>query len=167
MFSAGDTVSYGTQGICKIKEITEMTVGKEKKRYFVLIPVQDEKATVYVPTDNEKLLSNMRTVLSVSDIDKLIDSAAENPMEWIDDDITRKERCSNVIKSGNRLELMRLIEMLYIRREELKSTKKHFHISDEKYLREAERLLHDEFSYTLKIGKDEVAEYIFNRINKK
>ena len=156
MFTAGDTVSYGTQGICKIKEITEMTVGKVKKQYFVLIPIQDDKATVYVPTDNEKLLSNMRTVLSVVDIDALIDKAAKNPIEWIKDDLTRKEHCSNVIKSGDRFELMRLIEMLYLRREELKTTKKHFHISDEKYLREAERLLHDEFSYTLKIAKEKL-----------
>jgi len=166
MFSAGDTVSYGTQGICRIKKVTEMTVDKVKKQYFVLIPVQDEKATVYVPTDNERLLANMRTVLSEEEINKLIDDASQNPMEWIEDDIARKEHCSNVIKSGDRYELMRLIEMLFLRREELKNTKKHFHLSDERYLREAERLLHDEFSYTLKISKNEVANYIFERIKK-
>ncbi len=73
MFSAGDTVSYGADGICKIEGITEMTVGKVKK---------------------------------------------------------------------------------------------HFHISDEKYLREAERLLHDEFSYTLNISNEEVPAYILKRIKK-
>lgn len=69
-----------------------------------------------------------------------------------------------MLKSGDRAELMRLIEMLYLRREGLKSTKKHFHISDEKFLREAERLLHDEFSYTLNITKEDVPSYILNRI---
>lgn len=166
MFSAGDTVSYGTQGICKIKEITEMTVGKVKKEYLVLIPVHEENSTLYVPTDNEKLLANMRSVLSLEDINTLIDSAAREPMEWIENDIDRREYCANVLKSGDRAELMRLIEMLYLRREELKSTKKHFHISDEKFLREAERLLHDEFSYTLNITKDDVPSYILNRIKK-
>ncbi len=166
MFSEGDTVSYGTQGICKIKEITKMTVGKVKKLYFVLIPVQDQNAAIYIPTDNEKLVGNMRNVLSIDDINKLIDRAAKDPMEWVEDDIARKEVCSNIIKSGNRLELMRLIEMLYLRREELKVTKKHFHILDEKFLREAERLLHDEFSYTLNINKEDVPNYILSRIKK-
>ena len=164
MFSAGDTVSYGTGGICKIKEITEMTVGKVKKEYFVLVPVYDENSTLYVPTDNKKLLDNMRSVLSSEEINALIDSAAREPMEWIENDIDRKEYCTNVLKNGDRGELMRLIEMLYLRREELKSTKKHFHISDEKFLREAERLLHDEFSYTLNITKEDVPFYILNRI---
>jgi CarD family transcriptional regulator len=166
MFSVGDTVSYGTQGICKIKEITDMAIGKIIKRYFVLIPIQDERATVYVPTDNEKLLHNMRTVLSVEQINDLIDNAAQNPIDWIENDLARKEHCNNIIKSGDRAELMRLIEMLYLRREELKSTKKHFHISDEKYLREAERILHNEFSFTLNIPTDKVPDYILNRIKK-
>lgn len=166
MFSAGDTVSYGTGGICKIREITEMTVGKIKKEYFVLVPIHDEKSTLYVPTDNKKLLANMRSVLSLDEINTLIDNAAKKPMEWIENDIHRKEHCTDVLKSGDRTELMRLIEMLYLRREELKSTKKHFHISDEKFLREAERLLHDEFSYTLNIKSEEVPSYILNRIKK-
>lgn len=164
MFSVGDTVSYGTQGICKIKEIAKMTIGKEEKEYFVLIPVRDQRATVYLPTDNEKLLHNMRTVLSANEIDKLIDKAAENIMDWIENDADRKEHCNNVIKSGDRYQLLRLIEMLYTKREELKFTKKHFHISDEKYLREAERLLHDEFAYALNISKDNVPDYILSRI---
>ena len=164
MFSAGDTVSYGTWGICKIKEITEMTVGKVKKEYFVLVPVYDENSTLYVPTDNKKLLDKMRSVLSSEEINALIDSVAREPMEWIENDIDRKEYCANVLKNGDRGDLMRLIEMIYLRREALKSTKKHFHISDEKFLREAERLLHDEFSYTLNITKEDVPSYILNRI---
>ena len=166
MFSVGDTVSYSTQGICKIKEITEMAVGKVKKKYFVLVPVQDEKATVYVPTDNEKLLDNMRAVLSEEKINALIERAANNPMQWIENDLARKEHCSNIIKSGDSYELMRLIQMLYIKREELKTSKKHFHISDEKYLRNAEHLLHDEFSYVLHINKEDVPDYILNKIQK-
>lgn len=166
MFSAGETVVYGAQGICKIKGTTEMTSGRVKTNYYVLIPVFDENATIYVPTDNERLIANMRKVLSKNEIDRLIDDAALNKAEWIADDLKRKEYCSEIIKSGDRMELMRLIEMLYLRREDLKQTKKHFHIYDERYLREAERLLHDEFSYVLGIDQKQVPEYILNRIKK-
>lgn len=166
MFSAGDTVVYSTHGICKVKEITEMEMCKVKKKYYVLIPVYDENSTLYIPVDNEKLLNNMHRMLSATEIDELIDNAAASPLEWISDDIQRKEYCSAVIKGGDRSELMRLIEMLYLRREDLKQTKKHFHISDERYLRDAERLLHDEFSFVLGIKREQVPEYILNRIKK-
>lgn len=166
MFLAGDTVVYGAQGICKIKGTTEMTLGKVKANYYVLIPVFNENGTIYVPTKNEKLVANMRKVLTKNEIDRLIDDAALNKAEWIDDDLKRKEYCSEVIKSGDRIELMRLIEMLYLHREDLKQTKKHFHISDERFLREAERLIHDEFSFVLGIDQKQVPEYILSRIKK-
>lgn len=167
MFSVGDAVSYGTQGICKITEITNMAVGKVKKQYFVLVPLQDERSTVYVPTDNEKLLEKMRTVLSEKEINELIKEVSKQPLKWIENDIDRKEFCNEVIKSGDRHELMRLIEMLYNKREELKNSKKHFHILDERALREAEHLLHDEFSYVLNISKEDVPSYIFNMLKNK
>lgn len=166
MFSAGDTVVYGAQGICKIKGTTEMVLGKVKETYYVLYPVFDNNGAIYVPIDNECLIANMRKVLSKNEIDRLIDDAALNKAEWINDDLKRKEYCSEVIKSGDRLELMRLIEMLYLHREDLKQTKKHFHISDERFLREAERLLHNEFSYVLGIDQKQVPEYILSRIKK-
>lgn len=166
MFSVGEKVVYGAQGICEVGGTTERTIGKAKIKYFVLTPIYDTKSTIYVPTENEKLIANMRKVLSKDEINALIDNAAANQMEWIDDDLERKELCVEIIKSGNRLEILRLIEMLYLRRECLKQTKKHFHILDERYLREAERLIHDEFSYVLGIEQSEVPEYILNRINK-
>ena len=166
MFSVGDTVLYGTQGICTIKEISEMQIGKVKNKYYILVPVYDTKATIYVPTDNQKLVSNMRRLLSPAEINELIDDAAATPMLWVENDPQRKEHCFAVIKSGNRTELMRLISMLYLKREELKNSKKHFHISDERFLRDAEKLLHDEFAYILGINQNEVSDYILNRIKR-
>lgn len=166
MFSVGDTVSYGTQGICTIKEISEVEMGNVKNKYYILVPVYDQKATIYVPTDNQKLTDNMRRLLSPAEINKLIDVAAAQPMLWVENDPQRKEHCLAVIKSGDRTELMRLTYMLYLKREELKNSKKHFHISDERFLRDAEKLLHDEFAYILGIKQDEVSNYILNRIKR-
>lgn len=165
MFSIGEKVIYGTQGICEVRGTTEKTIGKTKLEYYVLVPIYDTKSTIYIPVKNEKLLENIRKVLSETEINALIDTAAKNQLTWIEDDLKRKEICNQIFKSGDRLDIMRLIEMLYLRREALKQTKKHFHISDERYLREAERLIHDEFSYVLGIEQNKVPEYILNRIN--
>lgn len=165
MFSVGDTIIYATQGICTIKEITTMKIDREKKDYFVLCPVFNEVSSIYVPVDSKALLAKMRTIISSDEIEKLLTEVSSNKLDWIDDENTRKEYCAKVIKSGNRKELLQIIEMLYSHQLELKQTKKHFHISDERFLKEAEKLLHDEFSYVLGIKKEDVPEYIKSRIN--
>ena len=166
MLSVGDTVVYGTQGVCRIKEISMMKFGKTKAEYYVLAPVADEHSAVYVPTTNQKLLAKMRELISREELDALIDSANENQIEWISDDNGRKNYCDEVVKNGTRQELMQLIGMLYNRREMLKNEKKHFHNVDAQYLKTAERLLHDEFAYILGISAEEVPQYIIQRIEK-
>lgn len=164
MFSVGEVIIYGTQGICKIKEITTMKMGREKKDYYVLCPVYNEGSSIFVPADNEVLLNKMRCIATSDEIQELIGDIKENRIEWISDDDERKEYCSCAIKSGDRKEIMRVIGMLYAHQEEVKAQKKHFHISDEHFLKEAEKLIHDEFAYVLGIPKDEVPDYIRSRI---
>ena len=164
MFSVGDMVVYGTQGVCRIKEISVLKLGKVKGEYYILTPVAEERSAVYVPTNNEALLAKMRAVLTRAEVDELIASAADNHTEWISDDNGRKNHCDAVVKSGNRQELMQLVGMLYMRRESLRAQRKHFHNVDEQYLKVAERILHDEFAYVLGIAPEEVPEYIRQKI---
>ena len=166
MFSVGDTVVYGTQGVCRIKEISMQKFGKTKAEYYILVPVSDERSVVYVPTANEKLVSKMRELISRDELDLLIEDVAEDELEWISDDNGRKAYCDEVMKSGTRKELMQLVGMLYTRREYLKNERKHFHNVDAQYLKAAEKLLHDEFAYVLGISAEEVPEYITQKIAK-
>nr|DAL91750.1 MAG TPA: Transcriptional regulator [Caudoviricetes sp.] len=164
MFSVGDTVVYGTQGVCTIKEISLLKLGRAKGEYYILTPVAEPGSVVYVPTSNEKLLGKMRAVLSREEADALILDAVREPMPWISDDASRKVFCDDVVKNGSRRELMRLVGMLYRHREELRLQKKHFHNVDAQYLKAAERLLHDELAYALSIPTDQVSDYIHSRL---
>ncbi len=164
MLTVGETVCYAMQGVCEVKEITVRQIGRERKEYYVLQPVFDERSTVYIPADNENLLSNVRAVVSKQEVDDIISSLDDESVEWIDNDLERKEHFDRVIKKGNRKELLQIINMLYLRQEDLKAQKRHFHISDERFLKDAERLLHNEFAYVLDISPDEVAPYILSRI---
>ena len=166
VFSQNETVVYGAQGICKIRGTARLEQGRQAREYYVLIPVYDEGSVIYVPTDNEKLVSNIRRLLSPEEIDRLIDETAATETQWIDDNLERKEYCSDVMKSGDRKQLMQLIDMLYLHRRDLKQSKKHFHVTDERCLREAERLINDEFSFVLGISREEVPSYIINRLHR-
>lgn len=160
MLTVGQTVVYGTQGVCTVKEISMLKLGKTKGEYYALSPIDDPGSTVYVPTANEKLMSKLRPVLTGEEADALITEAVREPLEWIESDAERKSACDNIVKNGDRKQLMRLVGMLYRRRELLKDQKKHFHNVDAQYLKTAERMLHGELAYALGIAVDDVADYI-------
>ena len=169
MFTVGDAVVYGTQGVCKISEITEMTVAKVVRSYYVLVPVYSEKTTLYVPVDNEAVVqTRMRPVFTVDEVDTIIKNVSDgSAMPWIANDAKRKEFCINTLKNGDRTEIMRLIGMLYSHQAKMKAQNKLFHVSDERYLKEAEKLINEEFAYVLGIERNDVMKYIANRINNK
>ena len=160
MFSVGDTVVYGTQGVCTIKDISMLRLGKARGEYYILTPVADPGSVVYVRTSKETLLGTTRAVLSRKEAEELILDASRDPLPWISDDVSRKTFCDDIVKNGSRKELMRLVGMLYCHREELRQQKKHFHNVDAQYLKTAERLLHDELAYALGIPAEQVPEYI-------
>ncbi len=164
MFSVGETIVYGTNGVCEIKEISRMKFGSKTGEYYVLSPVNDPRSVLYVPTGNEKLTAKMRPLLSKTELCWIIDEVCGDALPWISDDAGRKSYCDSVVKAGDRRELMRLISMLYLRREELKNNKKHFHNIDAQYLKTAEHMLNDEFSHVLGISADDVPEFIRMRI---
>ena len=160
MLTVGQTVVYGTHGVCTVKEISMLKLGKTKGEYYALSPIDDPGSTVYVPTANEKLMSKLRPVLTGEEADALITEAVREPLEWIESDAERKSACDDIVKNGDRKQLMRLVGMLYRRRELLKDQKKHFHNVDAQYLKTAERMLHGELAYALGIAVDDVADYI-------
>ncbi len=160
MLTVGQTVVYGTQGVCTVKEISMLKLGKTKGEYYALSPIDDPGSTVYVPMANEKLMSKLRPVLTGEEADALITEAVREPLEWIESDAERKSACDDIVKNGDRKQLMRLVGMLYRRRELLKDQKKHFHNVDAQYLKTAERMLHGELAYALGIAVDDVADYI-------
>ena len=160
MLTVAQTVVYGTQGVCTVKEISMLKLGKTKGEYYALSPIDDPGSTVYVPTANEKLMSKLRPVLTGEEAAALITEAVREPLEWIESDAERKSACDDIVKNGDRKQLMRLVGMLYRRRELLKDQKKHFHNVDAQYLKTAERMLHGELAYALGIAVDDVADYI-------
>ncbi len=164
MFSVGEHVVYGTHGVCRIGELTKMPFGADMREYYVLSPICDPRSTIFVPVDNDALTSQMRRVLTKSQIDELLSSVVPGSLDWIESDAERKEYCTSIIKSGDRYELMRMIDMLYLHQKEMKNQKKHFHVTDERFLREGEKLLHDEFAFVLGISRADVIEYIGERV---
>lgn len=164
MFEVNDTIMYGTQGICKIVEITEKDFMGTKKEYYVLKPINDAGATLFAPVNNEKIEAKMRRILSKEEIIELIETMPYEEANWIDNENERKEKYKRIIAGGERAELIKMIKALYFHKKKREADGKHLYLSDERFFKEAERILYDEFQYVLKIKKEDLMTFIFDKI---
>ena len=65
-----------------------------------------------------------------------------------------------MLRSGDRSELVRLVKTLHTHRLELQQCGRKFHLADERMLRDAERVLFEEFAYALSIPPESVGDYL-------
>jgi len=164
MFQVNDTIMYGKKGICKIVDITEKDFMGTKKEYYVLKPMNDKSATLFAPMHNEKIESKMRRILSEEEIYQLIESMPHEEANWIKNENERKEQYKKIIAGGNHIELIKMIKALYIHKQEREADGKHLYLSDERFFKEAERILYEEFQYVLNIQREELLPLIFKKI---
>lgn len=167
MFKVDDIVTYGINGVCQVAAIEEKNLMGTKKEYLILKPLNSDKSTFYVPVDNENLLSKMKKVLSEDEINQLIDSAANEKVVWINNERERKEQYRQIIADGNHSELIRMIKAIYSEKNAREEKGKKLRISDERYLKDAEKILYEEFQYVLNVSEKDVMSYIFARIEGK
>lgn len=165
MFQVNDVIIYGTQGVCKITGTEEKNVGGVKKTYFVLKPVNDKGATIFAPTDNALVLKKMRRLLTKEEIHRLIDSMPEESAAWVDNESARKELFKSILAEGNHLELIKMIKAIYAHKKQREAEGKRLHMSDDRFFRDAEQILYNEFQYVLDIkDKEDLMTYIFGRL---
>lgn len=164
MYKINDVVVYGTEGICTITDIAEMKFGGERSEYYILSPVTKVENTVYVPKNNDKVLNRMRRIISKEDASRLLDSMPVAPMEWIVNDRERQAAYKNILLCGKPEEVLRMISSLYTRQTEQLAAGKKLHASDERFLRDAERMLFNEIGYAMGISTSEVLSIVLKKI---
>ena len=123
MYKIGDTVLYGREGVCKIKDIVTRKLNNIDKQYYFLTPL-DDHITILVPTDNEEALSKMRKVLSKKDIYELIKTMPDNETIWINDKNIRKQKYNDIINHGNHEQLVKLTKTLYLNKQKTRKSRK-------------------------------------------
>lgn len=164
MYSVNEKIHYGGSGVCVIQEIATMRFGRTRERYYVLKPVYQNASVIYVPVDNEQLVAKMRPVLSREEVDRLIEDMDEIPTAWEEDPQARKARFDALLRSNDCRSLIVIIKTLNAHRERRQADGKTLHVADESYLREAQRLLYDEFAGALEIQPSQVRDYIQSKL---
>ncbi len=164
MFEKGNYIFYGSTGVCKVEDITTLKLKDVPKDrlYYILHPYFEATGKIYAPVDNKKIV--MRSIMTNKEAKELIDSIPETQELWIENDKLREEKYKTCIKTCECSDLIKIIKTLYLRKQERMAQGKKVTAVDDKYLRIAEDNLYSEMSIALEIPRDEMRQYITDRM---
>ena len=94
----------------------------------------------------------MRRLLTAEEINTLIDSMSKEEATWISNENERREGYKQIIANGNHLELIKKIKAIYLHKQEREAAGKRLHMPDERFFKDAEQILYNEFQYVLKLN---------------
>lgn len=164
VYAKGQKVVYGSHGVCLILDLEIKTIDRQKVEYYVLEPLDQPGARYYVPTQKPAAVAKLSPVLTRQELDEMLRLQDTDSSAWIPEENLRKQRYRELIGSGDRAALIAMVRALHAHKDAQLAQGRKFHLCDENFLRDAEKLLSAEFSLVLGIEKDQVGEYIQNAL---
>lgn len=164
MFSVGDYVVYGNNGVCKVTDIGPIDCpGVSRDRlYYTMTPCYIRDSSVSTPVDNTKVV--LRKIMTKEEAEDLI-----NRMDEIDEFKVREEKkreyeYKSTILSGDPEEIVGLIKAIYDRIKRRNDSGKKVTSADSKYFHIAEDSLYGELAISLGMDKESIKEYIRSKV---
>jgi len=164
MYQVGEQVVYGMHGVCRIVQEERKIIDRRAVNYLVLEPVGQAGARFLVPTHNASAMSKIRPMLTKEEMDALLTSAALRADDWIRDEGQRRQLYRDLIGSGDREMLARMVCTLYRHKKAQAAAGRKVHLCDDNFLRDAEKLLASEAAVVLGLDQDQAKQYIRNKL---
>lgn len=159
-YNINDTVLYGADGICVISEITEQKIGTEIHKYYILKPIYDKSSTVMVPISNSTLTNRIRLIPTKKELDDALNVAKYKDVSYTENDNDRKERFHRALDTSDLSELLCITKQLYAMRKLQENKGKKLHVSDERMLKETEKILFDCFAHIYNMEHTEATAFV-------
>ena len=143
MFHVGDYIVYGSNGICRVEEITHPDIAgiDEDKLYYVLVPEKTRDSRLFCPTDNSRVV--LRSVITADEAAALMEEVKEIEPLQVESERMRDDSYKKAMK---------------IRKEERESHGKKVTVTDERYMKLAEEGLYSELSLVMGKDREEIKE---------
>ena len=164
MYQTGDKVLYGMHGVCMIVDLEQRMMDGKQVTYLVLEPAGQSRSRYLVPTHNAAAMAKVRPVLSAEALEELLSSDVVKADAWVRDEGQRKQLYRELISSCDRQRLAQMICSLYRYRKLQAAAGKKFHMCDENFLRDAEKILSSEIACALEISSSEALKYLRNQL---
>ena len=160
MFSIGDYMVYGINGVCLVQDICASPFDKKDTRTFYLLKPLGASAgsVIYTPTDNAQV--PMRPLMTKDEAKALIEQMPqiqplEIPMEKMRRDIYRQ-----AMHSCDPAEYVRLIKTVYRRRIDMMQQHKRLSETDSDFERNAKLSLYHELAVVLELPYADMEQYL-------
>ena len=159
MFSVGEYIIYGINGICRVAEICSSPYDKSDTRmFYLLVPANNQtSSTIYTPVDNAYV--PMRRLMTKEEIAALIVKIPQVETLEIPVEKQRREVYRAAIGDLDPVGYVKVIKTVYRRRAELAAARKHFPVTDLEYGRLAKHLLYSECAHVLGMVEENMEEY--------
>ena len=158
MFKKGNFVINTNNGICEIQDIVTMNMSGTAKEYYLLVPVAEPTAKVYIPVDVAE--KRIRLVISKEEAWNIIRGIPSIESIWIENDKEREKIYKEALASREPERLIRIIKTLYFRKKERSDAGKKNTAVDERYFKLAENQLHSELAFALGEPKQNITKII-------
>lgn len=166
MYKIGEFIVYGNEGVCRIDNISELSIGgsSKGKTYYTLKPMHDN-GTVFAPIDTNVF---MRPIVSYEEVHKLIEQIPSIKEINHDEKSVREsqEYYKQLLKSHDCMNLLTVMVTLKDKKNIATNNGKKLNQMDDKFMRTAKNLIDDEFSIVLGIEKEDVELYIDDNLKK-
>jgi CarD family transcriptional regulator len=163
MFHVGDLIIYSAHGVCQIDDICDKSFSGETRTYYVMHPLEDPKLTINIPTDRESI-----TVLSLideNDAGKILDSfGEESEIQWVENSNQRAQYFHQIINTGNRKDIIKLVNTLVRKKQEAEMNGKKFGQTDQKVLNSVQKILFVELAIALNTTVEAIEERVADMI---
>ena len=164
LFSIGDKIIFGSDGVYTVSEYTTSPIDKHDTRQFYLLrPVYGHESNIIItPASNER--GKLRAVMSRDDALAFIDSMPEIAILTVEREKNRRDTYRQALDVPTPTNLVSIIKTVAVRREELAKVKKRPSESDNDYEKKAKHCLYGELSIALEIPITEVERFIECRL---
>ena len=165
LFSIGDKIIYGFEGVFTVKEFTASPIDKnDTRQFYVLSPAHGPAGNIIItPIDNGRGI--MRSIMSRDEALDLIDRIPEIPTLTVENEKRRRDVYRQALQSATCDSLIAIIKTVGERRELLAKAKKRISESDNDYERLAKLCIYGELAEVLEIPFDTVEGFISERLS--
>lgn len=167
MFHVGDLVVYGTTGVCRVESIDQpnMTGADRHKEYYRLKPLYQD-GIIYTPVDHPKVF--IRPVISRDEAEHLIDLIPSMRAEPYRAPTLQAlaQHYQTVVHNHSCQDLIELMMSIYAKQKQAEAANRRLGMVDERYRKQAERLLYGELALALGLPFEEVQPYIARRVER-
>lgn len=164
MFEKDQWVLYGIHGVCRVIGTEKQLVNRKRTEFLVLEPLNKAESRFYLPTGNPTALSKLKPVLTVRELTELLSSREVREYAWIQEEGLRKQTYRELINGGDRPALLKTVYSLYRYRDEQAAAGRKFHLCDENFLRDAEKLLASEIALVLEMTPEQARDHLREKL---